>query len=443
MVHQVLRRFHGSAARPESRPPPPPPPPPPPGDLWERKPDRSVVARGDDPFERAARRDAKTKAAFASAVDAFAEGDKRRRGHVEFIYAALRRMAEFGVERDLAVYNRLLDVFPKEAFVPRNYVQRMFNHYPRQQECAVQILEQMETHGLLPNVETKVLLVQTFGEKSHPLRKYQRMMYWFPKFKHVNPFPVPRQLPQDPVDLARLSLARIANDLDAKVTVYQMPYTDVTETGEEISFPHIVGSQSPDQRELLARHDPSRPVFVEGPFPLWLRTTCVYYYVLRADPLPPGEKVEEPYDPERSLYYPLQLSLDLDRDMGDLGDDFSVDDVDEGPVFAMCMTGRGDQATLNQWISGLQETNAVLGRVPTLFRLDAGPRELQSGPAAAAAQGEPPHPHPEAEPWVPGGGGGGEPAGPPRQEADVTLEEEPPPPPRSSERPPGRRVNNG
>ena len=75
----------------------------------------------------------------------------------------------------------------------------------------------------MPNVETKVLLVQIFGEKSHPIRKFQRLMYWFPKFKHANPFPVPLQLPEDPVDLARFSLKRIGNDLDAKVTVYQVP----------------------------------------------------------------------------------------------------------------------------------------------------------------------------------------------------------------------------
>lgn len=74
----------------------------------------------------------------------------------------------------------------------------------------------------MPNVETKVLLVQIFGEKSHPIRKYQRLLYWFPRFKHTNPYPVPHQLPEDPVDLARLSLKRIADDLDAKVTVYQV-----------------------------------------------------------------------------------------------------------------------------------------------------------------------------------------------------------------------------
>ncbi|XP_062239794.1 evolutionarily conserved signaling intermediate in Toll pathway, mitochondrial isoform X2 [Platichthys flesus] len=378
--HKVLRHFHGSPALAKSQPEP----------VYNDKREKSLITN-DDLFERVAK-DARTKAMFNKVMDIFIKRDIRRRGHVEFIYAALKKMPEFGVERDLAVYNKLLDVFPKEVFVPRNYIQRMFNHYPRQQECGVQLLEQMENYGIMPNMETKVLLVQIFGEKTHPMRKYQRIMYWFPKFKHINPFPIPQQLPEDPADLARFSLTRIANDLDAKVIVYQLPCTDVTVSGEEITLPHIIGTQSPSQMELLAKHNPSRPVFVEGPFPLWLRKTCVHYYILRADPIPPDEKVEEPYDPEQCLDYPLQLDLDLDRDFGD-EESFDVEDLDEGPVFAMCMTSQGDQATLNQWISGLQQSNPVLGQVPTLFRLNAGPRELQG--AAATESG---HSHgPEAE----------------------------------------------
>ncbi|KAL2079320.1 hypothetical protein ACEWY4_025064 [Coilia grayii] len=350
----------------------------------DTKKEKSLVGL-EDLFERAGK-EAKTKATFITAVDVFNKRDKRKRGHVEFIYAALKKMPEFGVERDIAVYNKILDVFPKEVFVPQNFIQRMFNHYPRQQECAVQVLEQMENHGVMPNVETKVLLMQIFGPKGHPTRKYQRMLYWFPKFKHANPFPVPHQLPTDPVDLARFSLTRIANDLDARVTVYQMPYTDITETGEEVQEPHIVGIQSPDQQSLLAKHNPSKPVFVEGPYPLWLRKTCVYYYLLKADPVPPEEKVEECIDPElvgpeQCLHYPLWVDLDLQVHMGD---DFSfdVDDLEEGAVYAMCMTGQGDQATLARWISGLQETNPILGKIPTLFRLESGPRELQDLTAA-------------------------------------------------------------
>lgn len=87
--------------------------------------------------------------------------------------------------------------------------------------------------GIMPNMETKVLLVQIFGEKSHPMRKYQRIMYWFPKFKNLNPFPVPHELPQDPVDLSRFSLTRIIDDLDAKITVYQVS----TRSSQFVSLP--------------------------------------------------------------------------------------------------------------------------------------------------------------------------------------------------------------
>lgn len=51
------------------------------------------------------------------------------------------------------------------------------------------------------------------------------------------------------------------------------------------------GIQSPEQQSALARHDPARPIFVEGPFSLWLRDKCVYYHILRADLLPPEERV--------------------------------------------------------------------------------------------------------------------------------------------------------
>uniref|UniRef100_A0A1B0G104 Evolutionarily conserved signaling intermediate in Toll pathway, mitochondrial n=1 Tax=Glossina morsitans morsitans TaxID=37546 RepID=A0A1B0G104_GLOMM len=53
-----------------------------------------------------------------SMVEIFTERDIRRRNHVEFIYAALKHMAEFGVERDLDVYKALINVLPKGKFIP-------------------------------------------------------------------------------------------------------------------------------------------------------------------------------------------------------------------------------------------------------------------------------------------------------------------------------------
>lgn len=74
----------------------------------------------------------------------------------------------------------------------------------------------------MPNTETEFLLIQIFGRKSYPMLKFLRMQLWFTRFKNINPYPVPRDLPQDPLDLAKLGLRHMEPDLSAKVTVYQV-----------------------------------------------------------------------------------------------------------------------------------------------------------------------------------------------------------------------------
>ena len=73
--------------------------------------------------------------------------DVQRRAHVDFIYAALKYMVEFGVQKDLQAYKQIMDVFPKGKFIPSNLIQAEFMHYPKQQECALNLLEQMENNG--------------------------------------------------------------------------------------------------------------------------------------------------------------------------------------------------------------------------------------------------------------------------------------------------------
>ncbi|XP_004632870.1 evolutionarily conserved signaling intermediate in Toll pathway, mitochondrial [Octodon degus] len=315
------------------------------------------------------------KASFALAVQSFAQHSVRKRGHVDFIYLALRKMPAYGVERDLASYNLLLDIFPKEVFRPRNIFQRIFIHYPRQQECGVAVLEQMENHGVMPNKETEFLLLQIFGRGSHPMLKYVRMRLWLTRFQNINPFPVPRELPQDAVELATLGLRHMEPDLSARVTVYQKPLPDDGTDPVDSVQPHIVGIQSPDQQDALACHNPARPLFVEGPFSLWLRNKCVYYHILRADLLPPEEKKEQEIPEEWNLYHPMKLDLDYARSGWD-DYEFDIDEVEEGPVFAICVAGAHDQETLAKWIQGLQETNPALARIPVVFRLAGSTGEL-------------------------------------------------------------------
>lgn len=90
----------------------------------------------------------KSRDSFLTMVHMFVQRDKHRRHHVEFIYAALKHMEEFGVERDLEIYKEILNVMPKGKMIARNMFQAEFMHYPKQQDCAVFLLDQMEYNGM-------------------------------------------------------------------------------------------------------------------------------------------------------------------------------------------------------------------------------------------------------------------------------------------------------
>ena len=89
----------------------------------------------------------KSKSTFLDMIRIYESRERQRRGHVEFIYAALRHMEEFGVHKDLEVYKSLIDVLPKGKFIPTNIFQAEFFHYPKQQQCIIDLLEQMEENG--------------------------------------------------------------------------------------------------------------------------------------------------------------------------------------------------------------------------------------------------------------------------------------------------------
>lgn len=89
----------------------------------------------------------KTKDTYLDMIKIFINRDIHRRGHVEFINSALKYMELYGVHKDLAVYKALVDVLPKGKFIPQNIIQSEFMHYPKQQQCAIELLEQMEDNG--------------------------------------------------------------------------------------------------------------------------------------------------------------------------------------------------------------------------------------------------------------------------------------------------------
>lgn len=103
---------------------------------------RAMILKGT--FEQEINKD---KTSYLDMIKIFETKDKHRRNHVEFIYAALKNMEDYGVHKDLSVYKALVDVMPKGKFIPRNMWQAEFQHYPKQQQCIIDLLEQMEDNG--------------------------------------------------------------------------------------------------------------------------------------------------------------------------------------------------------------------------------------------------------------------------------------------------------
>lgn len=105
--------------------------------------DKQLIVRGS--FENV---EDKNKNTYLQMVEIFLDRDVHRRNHVEFIYAALKSMESFGVHRDIEVYKALMNVMPKGKFIARNIFQAEFMHYPKQQQCIIDLLEQMEDNGM-------------------------------------------------------------------------------------------------------------------------------------------------------------------------------------------------------------------------------------------------------------------------------------------------------
>ncbi|XP_042224959.1 evolutionarily conserved signaling intermediate in Toll pathway, mitochondrial-like [Homarus americanus] len=277
----------------------------------------------------------RSKETFLTACDVFRDKGPHLRGHVEFIYAALKNMEDFGVHKDLELYKKLLNLMPKGKMIPQNMFQVEFMHYPKQQQCAIDCLEQMETHGVMPDTEMEQILLNAFGKYSHPIRKYGRMMYWMPKFKNASPWLLPDIAPNDAFELAKLAVARMCT-VDPASTLSVFETKDVEDAIEDT---WIVSGQSLVQQDLLNKHSPDEPIKVEGPFRIFLRDKCVGYFILRAEakPRPPPLKRQE-IDDVGDLKFWFTGEMQPDEEVA-VSHPISVHEQEDGTILAICATG--------------------------------------------------------------------------------------------------------
>uniref|UniRef100_A0A1B0CEG4 Evolutionarily conserved signaling intermediate in Toll pathway, mitochondrial n=1 Tax=Lutzomyia longipalpis TaxID=7200 RepID=A0A1B0CEG4_LUTLO len=298
----------------------------------------------------------KNRQTYLQLIQAFHTQSRYRKNYVEFITAALKNMKHYGVHQDLQVYKALSDVMPKGKFIPQNLIQSEFMHYPKQQQVQIDLLEQMEDNGVMPDVEMEAILVNTFGKRGHPVRKLRRMLYWMPKFKNLSPWPLPKPMPNDDLEIAKLAVQRIMTvDLQATVEVFETK--DVENVLDET---WIVSGQTPTQKELIKHYRNAKAIYIEGPFYIWLRNKCVNVETLEVPPA-----------------ISSSMGIGVSRRKNDVGRVRSVHEQNDGTILAVCVTGTCSKDSLLSWIRILQnEGYDDLANIPILFKFQPTKREL-------------------------------------------------------------------
>jgi len=311
-------------------------------------------------FDR--REEERNKESFEGAVDIFTHRDSRRRGQVEFIYAAMRNMEKFGVHKDLGSYKKLLEVFPKGKMIPENRLQADFFHYPKQQQCATSLLQKMESNKIIPDEETGDIILNVFGKYSTPYKRYCRMMYWLPKLKNLSPWPLPEELPREGVELARLAVRQITS-VDPATRIEVIDTQDIPDSNDKT---WVVSGQSRDQAVLLEGLAKGTALYVEGAFRLWLRDSQVSYFILRG---PPRPAAPPPALDEDSLG---NLARWMDGEAapgGTVAREPTVHEQEDGTILAVCATGTSSRDSLLSWVRRLEAANPALQDMVVLFTL--------------------------------------------------------------------------
>lgn len=158
---------------------------------------------------------------FRKAIEEFQKRDLKRLKLIDFISTAMAYMEPFGVSKNVDIYNKLLDIFPKGRYHNRNVFDTLWTRYRPQIDCAIHLLTKLEDNGIRPNVNTYDIIEAIFGEDSIPMNKLKRIVFWFDKFDMMYPHPLPKNLPTDKLDLFELAIKRMIGK-EASVSVYKV-----------------------------------------------------------------------------------------------------------------------------------------------------------------------------------------------------------------------------
>lgn len=165
----------------------------------------------------------------------------QRLGDCEFVLGCLKILKPLNLHKELEIYKQLMSVFPKEKMQTINYYQQMLNHYPKHQETAMLILEEMGMNSIFPgkinlcfnsfsnnnnklsfcstDKEMRIIVRDIFGGLSDVHRRVLMMNYWNSKLLRKSPFPIPDKPIDNYFELSKLALKKMCWTVDAETKI--------------------------------------------------------------------------------------------------------------------------------------------------------------------------------------------------------------------------------
>eukprot|EP00730_Choanoeca_flexa_P014220 TRINITY_DN6137_c0_g1_i1.p1 TRINITY_DN6137_c0_g1~~TRINITY_DN6137_c0_g1_i1.p1 ORF type:complete len:339 (+),score=66.47 TRINITY_DN6137_c0_g1_i1:169-1185(+) len=204
---------------------------------------------------------------------------KPQHGQVAFINAVMDRVADLDSPVDLATFDTLLDVFPKNAsYKTRSLLDAIWPKESLQSTAALRVLQFMEDDGLIPESSTHAVLLETFGRASAPVKKVTYMAYWMRRYYFSNPFALPRQLPETDEEWMGYALKRYVGH-QAHVEAF-----DITGT-VKLKQPTALYAMNDEQHEMLTNHNrlsDEAQISIEGRHRGWISGRKQHYLSLVA-----------------------------------------------------------------------------------------------------------------------------------------------------------------
>lgn len=306
----------------------------------------------------------KTKEAFLKCIEIFKKTyGKRGGGQIEFIESALKHMETYNLHKDLDIYKALLQVFPEDIYIPKNYYQQIFIHYPQHQECAVDVLDEMEWNGVQPDKELHEIMKRRFGPWNYSTLKVKRQLYWLPKLKHTNKY-LDRRMVENmkllDVELASIALKMICRDAGTQITSFKAPFANAP-TGMN----WIVSGQSPLQKKLIASFPYTCTCYVDGPFRIYVRDHLLHYIVLNA---PPELEEDEEFLNLKDAHN-VTSAAELHKRLYGHYRSINLHQQSDQTILALAILGLNTHDYASAWLDHLHEENKNLSKISILFRL--------------------------------------------------------------------------